>query len=145
MMKARIKHVCESIDVSDDKIFSFDHHECHANYGYISSNNRNNSVLVYTMDGGGDNANGTVSIGKPGQKLEEISRSSNCNIGRMYRYATLLLGMRPADHEYKLMGLAAYNSDKYGKAAFEIYNETLNVDGLGFKYKNEIPDHFFLF
>ena len=145
MMKARIKHVCESIDVSDDKILVFDHHECHANYGYISSNNRNNSVLVYTMDGGGDNANGTVSIGKPGQKLEEISRSSNCNIGRMYRYATLLLGMRPADHEYKLMGLAAYNSDKYGKAAFEIYNETLNVDGLGFKYKNEIPDHFFYF
>ena len=101
--------------------------------------------LYIQMDGGGDNANGTVSIGKPGQKLEEISRSSNCNIGRMYRYATLLLGMRPADHEYKLMGLAAYNSDKYGKAAFEIYNETLNVDGLGFKYKNEIPDHFFYF
>ena len=83
--------------------------------------------------------------GEPGKPLQEISRSSNCNIGRMYRYATLLLGMRPADHEYKLMGLAAYNSDKYGKAAFEIYNETLNVDGLGFKYKNEIPDHFFYF
>ena len=63
----------------------------------------------------------------------------------MYRYATLLLGMRPAEHEYKLMGLAAYNSDKYGKEAYDIYAETLQNDGLGFKYKKEIQDHFFYF
>ena len=50
---------------------------------------RNDNSLVYTMDGGGDNANGTVSIGEAGEPLNEISRSSNCNIGRMYRYATL--------------------------------------------------------
>ena len=62
------------------------------------------------MDGGGDNANGTVSIGEAGEPLNEISRSSNCNIGRMYRYATLLLGMRPADHEYKWV--LRYNSEK---------------------------------
>ena len=74
-------------------------------------------MLVYTMDGFGDGANGTVSIANPGESLHEISRSSNCNIGRMYRYATLLLGMRPAEHEYKLMGLAAYNSEKFGKSA----------------------------
>ena len=81
----------------------------------------------------------------PGEKLNEISRSSNCNIGRMYRYATLLLGMRPADHEYKLMGLAAYNSEKYGKEAYNVYANTLQVDGLKFKYKEVIKDHFFYF
>ena len=70
---------------------------------------------ILTVDGGGDNCNASVSIAKKNKSLEEISRSSNCNIGRMYRYATLILGMRPADHEYKLMGLAAYNSEKYGK------------------------------
>ena len=80
------------------------------------------------MDGFGDGANGTVSIRIPGKKLNEISRSSNCNIGRMYRYATLLLGMRPAEHEYKLMGLAAYNTHKYGKNAYNVYAETLQVD-----------------
>ena len=31
--------------------------------------------------------------------------------------------MRPADHEYKLMGLAAYNSEKYGKDAYNIFAE----------------------
>ena len=88
-------------------------------------------MLVYTMDGFGDRQV-TVSIASPGEPLNEISRSSNCNIGRMYRYATLL-GMRPTEHEYKLMGLAAWNSEKYGKSAHEVYADTLQVDGLGFK------------
>ena len=56
-----------------------------------------------------------------------------------------MLGMRPADHEYKVMGLAAYNSERYGKEAYEIYKNTLEVDGLKFKYKNKIKDHFFYF
>ena len=146
MLEARLKHLTETLNISKAIVSVHDHHESHAYYGYISSPYRNKDAsLVYTMDGGGDNANGTVSIGEAGEPLNEISRSSNCNIGRMYRYATLLLGMRPADHEYKLMGLAAYNSEKYGKSSYDVYAETLQVDGLGFKYKNEIKDHFWYF
>ena len=103
---------------------------------------KNIPLLIYTMDGFGDGANGTVSIAFPGKKVEEISRSSNCNIGRIYRYATLLLGMKPAEHEYKLMGLAAYNSDKYGNDAYKVYADTLKVDGLKFSYKHQPQDHF---
>ena len=50
--------------------------------------------------------------------------------------------MRPAEHEYKLMGLAAYNTHKYGKEAYNVYADTLQVDGLSFKYKTKIKDHF---
>ena len=145
MWDARVNHVSEYIGIDKSKIIHHDHHKCHAYYGYIASPNRNEEQLVYTMDGFGDGANGTVSIGSPGKKLKEISRSANCNIGRMYRYATLLLGMRPAEHEYKLMGLAAYNTHKYGKEAYNVYAETLQVDGLSFKYKTKIKDHFFIF
>ncbi len=145
MWLARIKHLSESLEINEEIIRGYDHHRCHAYYAYATCPYRDESVLLYTMDGGGDNTNGTVSIGEYGQPLEEISRSSNCNIGRMYRYATLLLGMRPADHEYKIMGLAAYNSEKYGKKAYDIYAETLQVDGLEFNYKTEIKDHFFYF
>ena len=53
--------------------------------------------------------------------------------------------MRPAEHEYKLMGLAAYNTHKYGKEAYNVYADTLQVDGLSFKYKTKIKDHFFYF
>ena len=145
MIKARKKLISDSLNIPIEKIKVYDHHKCHAYYGYMLSDKKDEDVLVYTMDGGGDNANGTVSIGSQNAELNEISRSSNCNIGRMYRYATLLLGMRPADHEYKIMGLAAYNSDQYGINAFNIYDETLKVDGLKFKYKKEIKDHFFYF
>lgn len=145
MWNARVQHLVKTLNVDEKIISHHDHHMCHAYYGYISCPKRNHPMLVYTMDGFGDGANGTVSIANPGESLHEISRSSNCNIGRMYRYATLLLGMRPAEHEYKLMGLAAYNSEKYGKSAYQVYADTLQVDGLGFKYKNKIKDHFFYF
>ena len=145
MWIARVDHISKALEVSKDIISAYDHHKCHAYYGYVACPERKKPVLVFTMDGGGDNTNGTVSIGYPGEHLKELSRSSNCNIGRMYRYATLLLGMRPADHEYKLMGLAAYNSEKFGNYAYQIYADTLQVEGLGFKYNKEIKDHFFYF
>ena len=146
MWKARVKHLTETLSVKKDIVSVHNHHDCHAYYGYIASPNRKDTpVLVYTMDGGGDGLNGTVSIGQPGKPLEFLSRSSNCNIGRMFRYTTLLLGMRPTDHEYKLMGLAAYNIGDYAEEAYKVYADTLQVDGLGFKYKNEVKDHFFYF
>ena len=145
MWNARVKHISKYLQIDETKVSYHNHHKCHAYYAYMMCPKKDDSVLVFTMDGFGDNANGTVSIGNPGELLNEISRSSNCNIGRMYRYATLLLGMRPAEHEYKLMGLAAYNSDKYGQEAYKVYAETLENDGLKFKYKTKIKDHFFYF
>ena len=146
MWAARVKHACEVLGVTPDKISVHDHHTCHAYYGYLTSPDaQTKELLVYTMDGGGDGQNGTVSIGRPGKPLEFLARSSNCNIGRIYRYTTLLLGMRPADHEYKLMGLAAYNSMSNARKAYEVFAETLQVVGLGFKYGVEVKDHFFHF
>ena len=145
MWNARVSHICNELDIDPSQVVHHDHHKCHGFYGFISNNKFDEPALIYTMDGFGDGANGTVSIYEPGNKLIEISRSSNCNLGRMYRYATLLLGMRPAEHEYKLMGLAAYNSYKYGKNAYKVYAETLQVDGLKFKYDKKIKDHFFYF
>ena len=48
-----------------------------------------------------------------------------------------LVRNEPAEHEYKLMGLAAYNSDKYGKEAYDIYAETLQNDGLEIQIKQK--------
>ena len=145
MWEARKKHLSETLGIDKDKISLHDHHTCHACYGYLMSPYRNQESLIFTMDGNGDNTNGTISYAKEGEELTFISRSSNFNLGRIYRYATLLLGMRPADHEYKVMGLAAYSSYKYAKESYEIYKETLQVDGLKFKYKKQIKDHFFYF
>ena len=58
---------------------------------------------------------------------------------------TLLLGMRPSDHEFKVMGLAAYNTDTHAKYAYQVLKETLQVNGLGFDYQLKPKDHFFHF
>ena len=63
----------------------------------------------------------------------------------MYRYATLLLGMKPAEHEFKVMGLAPYANSKYGQKAYQIYADTLQVDGLDKTYKEQPDDNFFYF
>ena len=64
------------------------------------------------MDSWGDGRNQTVWIAKK-NKLKLISQSKENDIGRIYTFATLLLGMRPDEHEFKVMGMAPYAKKKY--------------------------------
>ena len=103
-------------------------------------------VIVVTSDGGGDNTNGSIWISS-GDKLIEKYRTSICNIGRIYRYITLILGMKPTEHEFKVMGMAGYGIEKskfYDKA-IKVFKNTLNVYGVEFKYKYKPKDNYFYF
>ena len=146
MWEARKKHLCEYLKLSINNIDVYDHHKSHSAYGFCTSPlYKKEPLLVFTIDGGGDNTNATVSICSEKGEIEEISRSSNANIGRIYRSITLLLGMRPSDHEFKVMGLAAYNTQNFAQNAYEVFRNTLKVDGLGFSYEIKPKDHFFYF
>ena len=46
-------------------------------------------------------------------KLKEVLSSTQNDLGRIYKFTTLLLGMTPDEHEFKVMGLAAYTKKKY--------------------------------
>ena len=63
----------------------------------------------------------------------------------MYRYATLSMGFKPTEHEYKIMGLAGYGlkNNVYYDYANKIYAETLNLKGINFYYKIKPKDNFF--
>ena len=37
-----------------------------------------------------------------------IIKGNDFIIGRLYRYVTLIMGLKPNEHEYKVMGLAPY-------------------------------------
>ena len=148
MWTLRCNSIASYLSISPERVVHVDHHQSHAQYGCFfhssSPDYLGNEYLVITIDGGGDDHNASISIFRDNQ-LTELRRYQNCNIGRIYRYITLLLGMRPADHEFKVMGLAAYSSSSYGQEAYEIFANTLNVQGLNFYYKTEIKDHFFYF
>ncbi|MBP6085904.1 hypothetical protein KA478_01670 [Patescibacteria group bacterium] len=60
---------------------------------------------------------------------------------------TLALGMKAHEHEYKVMGLAAYTEEKYYKGVYEkLFKNLIRVDGYGFKSKIPLNRaHVFLF
>lgn len=127
-------------------IFFFDHHECHAYYGYYGQGDYKNKVCVVSLDGGGDKTNASIWISNK-KKLKRIYKTNEGNLGRMYRYITLLLGMKPTEHEFKVMGLAGYALDKnnFYDQVLNIFKETLYVKGIKFAYKKKPKDNFFYF
>ena len=50
--------------------------------------------------------------------------------------------MKPAEHEYKVMGLTAYTKDQYISGPLEVFRQTYFVDGLNFKINNLIENHY---
>jgi len=146
MQKARRNLISKKLNINVNKIDFFDHHECHAYYGYYGSDKFEKNIAIVTADGGGDNTNGTIWL-TSGDKLVEVYRTNICNIGRMYRYITLVLGMKPTEHEFKVMGMAGYgheNSNYYDKA-LKIFKDTLIINGIKFKYNKKPKDNFFYF
>ena len=125
------------------KIIYHDHHYSHAAFSYYTSPYRDAAIL--TVDGVGEWATTTVAIGKNNNL--EIKKEIHFphSLGLLYSAFTYYTGFKVNSGEYKLMGLAAYNSDKYGQEAYKVYAETLENDGLKFKYKTKIKDHFFYF
>jgi len=101
------------------------HEHCHGAYGYYGSVCRE-KALVFTCEGEGDYSNSTVSIYDNGNVDELYSTISN-KIAHLYRYITLILGMKPNQHEYKVMGLAPYASDYEINKVLPILEELLAV------------------
>ena len=104
-----------------NKIVFLDHHSCHAYYAYFSPRKKSKKCAVITLDSDGDGCNQTVWIpNKNNTKLIKVVSSSECEVAKIYKFVTLILSMKPDEHEYKVMGLAPYAKYKYSE---EIYNK----------------------
>ena len=82
-----------------------------------------------TLDGWGDGRNQTVWAVKNDQ-LHFLVDSTENDIGRIYKMATLILGMRPDEQEFKVMGLAAYAKLSYVEKAKKILENISTVKGM---------------
>lgn len=144
-LKERIGVVSNRLKVPLHKIHLIDHHTAHAYYAYCASPHvSTRKAVVVTADSWGDECNATISIVENG-KLKEIHRTTMCILARIYRFMTLLLGMRPLEHEYKVMGLAPYAKGYIREPAYKIFKETLVVDGIDFKWNKKPTDLYFYF
>ena len=111
------------------KITFIDHHTCHAYYATYASKIKENKAAILTIDSEGDGLNQTFWIyDKKKNNLKKINQSSECDLARVYRFITLILKMKPNEHEYKVMGLAPYAKDEYSTQAYEeIFKDILTV------------------
>jgi len=143
--KDRKPLLAKFLDIDVNKVEVIEHHRGHAAYSYYASPFRGEPILALTVDGWGDGLNATAGTIDAHGKYVRFFETDQCNIGRIYRYITLLLGMKPNEHEFKVMGLAPYGKEKYSKKAIELFNSTLCVDGLEFQWKVKPTDSYFWF
>jgi carbamoyltransferase len=90
-----------------------EHHLCHAYAAYYGSPYSGEDATVLTLDGEGDTLCATVQVVRQGRWQRLSASPSSASIGLLYMWVTVLLGMKANEHEYKVMGLAAYAKRQY--------------------------------
>lgn len=131
----------EHLSLPKGKVEFLDHHTCHAYYSYFASPFRGQDCIVLTLDGWGDGRNQTV-WKVADEKFLLLAESGQNDLGRIYKMATLILGMRPDEHEFKVMGLAPYAKASYAERAMTILQDLCAVDGMRIVSKNRPKDLF---
>lgn len=88
------------------------HHHSHAAYGYYTSGFENADILV--IDSIGESETMTIWKGLDNVLEKVYSQHYPHSIGLWYSAMTQRLGLKPQEHEYILMGMAAFGDpDKY--------------------------------
>lgn len=110
--------------ITKDKIKYFDHHLCHCltPVYFYDLNSLDSEVLLISMDGAGDYSFAKMFVYNPkDHSLNNIVNNNfDSSIGLLYSEMTKFLGMKPSEHEYKVMGLAAYvSNEKYYKHIYD--------------------------
>ena len=108
----KLYKIFSSLNINDKEITFIEHHVAHAACAYYSKNK--DKALVFTIDGAGDGLSSTVNIGE-NNRLRRIAASSYYDSlsNSMYSEITRYLGMKPWEHEYKVMGMAPYGKSEY--------------------------------
>jgi len=140
-LKNRKKAIVKHLGINEKKITVVEHHLSHAASAYLASSWINNEeVLILTCDGSGDGISSTVNIGQNG-KIRRIAKTENsASLGKIYSRITLLLGMKPWEHEYKIMGLAPYADETGVSKSKKVLDELLEVkeSSLEFNMKSKL-------
>jgi len=141
----RILDVCTHLGISEDKVSFVEHHTAHLSAAYYTAPKQHNlPVLGLTCDGAGDGLSATVSVCKNNtfNRISETGR--HASLGKIYSRVTMMMGMKPWEHEYKLMGLAPYADPKITESATDVLRNLLYVDkdSVEFKKKGELSTNY---
>ena len=108
------------LDHFDIKIDQYvKHHDSHAAAGYFTSPFKDEGATILTVDAIGEWE--TVSISTADKVWIERKETINYphSVGILYSAFTQRCGLKPAEEEYILMGMAAYGTAKYKQDIYE--------------------------
>ena len=125
-------------------ISHIDHHTCHAYYAAYAPGINETKSAILTIDSEGDGLNQTLWIFDKSKKtLKNLIKNGECDLARIYRFVTLILKMKPNEHEFKVMGLAPYSKIEYSKKVYdEVFKDILDVKNCKVIHKNRSKDLF---
>lgn len=129
-----INYYARKIGVPREKIVLVNHHRAHAESARFSLD-KEVPWLIFTVDGEGDLESATVykAEGSSIEQLASISREDS--LGYFYTWITEYLGMKPNEHEFKVMGLEPYvrkNTKEYARVYSKL-SKLFSFEGLNFK------------
>ena len=134
-----------TLNFPEEKIIVIDHHLAHA-LSPCFNLPKKNKTLIFTLDGEGGGLCASVNI-YDGNSLKTISQTKKeASIGYLYALATLFLGMKPLEHEFKVMGLAPYAKKNNINEIYSKFDKLIWINNnLEFESKFSMPfaDYFF--
>src|SRR5262245_19647477 len=116
--------------MADKPVLACDHHETHAATAFFHRP-WDGPATVLTMDGAGDGLCATVSVGD-GHTMRRLAATPKYHsvAAGLYSGITAHLGLKPYEHEYKVMGMAPYGQAEY---CIDPVRRAFSVDGLTFR------------
>ncbi len=142
--KSRIalsRTLLKRLRVDKKKLLFASHHQCHlytAFYGFVDETIRHDNLLVLSHDGEGDFLCGLVSKYETDKLTTVTEILAGNSLAAPYLCATVLLGMKPNEHEYKIMGLAPYASPYETGKVLPFFESLIAIDGLTIKSRISI-------
>ena len=138
----RVKIASDHLGICSNKVTFVEHHLAHLAAAYYTAPNiaPNQKALGLTCDGAGDGLAGSVSVchGNSIERIASIDR--HASLGKIYSRITMMMGMTPWEHEYKLMGMAPYADLERTDTAADIFRNMLKLsdDGMSFEQVCEL-------
>lgn len=146
------KFMAKKFKIPSEKILFSDHHtnHCLTPFYFFDIPRTKADCLLISLDGAGDGMCSRIfKFNHKKNSITEIAYTRyEHSVGLLYREMTTFLGMKPLEHEYKVMGLAAYvTNDKYYKKIYDVLKKVIKVDkkNLSFvaKFNTNIALEFF--
>ena len=122
------KLISEKLGVPVSRIREVEHHSAHAYSAYYASSMNKEKALVFTLDGEGDKLCATVNIFEGASEKRIASTHLGHSIGWIYMDTTQFLGMKPNEHEYKVMGLAPYAKAYGTEKVYALIRDIIDLD-----------------